>query len=922
MASSHLIAPLLLHALFIGALILVAPNQGNAQAHEEGFNELLGSGAISKDTLAAIALSGDLPKGVADSLIIELLNTLDSLSSGNVYALTYSATRSSRNHRIQRWQNCIDYIGSIIPLDTLHYTRALNYLGSTYNSIGKRDSALHAFISVIDFLPAEIPYEELAVAHNNAGSIFDRRDNPQAALENYQRARSLFEQLLGESHYYIGLIENNIGQSLHRLGRLDEQVKVQTHGLNIYLQSIGRDHIATSNIYLNLGIAYRDMHRHDQAREAFQNALEIRRTLNRPKDVVAVQSEICAMMSVFDEHYSQDQILEYQKQCIIEGTANLDSNSSAFRSIYNNYAIGLLSRDSLDEALRYMHKAMAMQYRGVEFDKPHSLPEVSKINTPLLDDYKIIENKAYILYRIYQRDGIVSSLKESMQLYMAGDTILSDLRKSLVNTFSRKSLIMHAEDYFINAATTAFELYLAVGDYSHLDQAFIWTEKSRNWDLTDKYSRTQRAGQILEDSSFDSLLSDPDRNSVEVELLRQQYPAHFELVYGLDIATLESVKKYCARYDAWWIYYMSFNADRYAFIFINADSAYASRQVWHLDSMRQHTAQMKQSIEDRSWSFAIPSHAVYNLIFRDFEGLADSGKLIVSATKSPLDIAWDALCTYPAETPDSIARSYLAHKNELVFMPSATWALTTEKSKAHIENSAFIAPVYKSNTLVYNSEEARLGADIMQGDLITGGATSYAMVNAMKTYDHIHFAGHSVTHATALDSIFMLLGDGDDTLAMPALMRGESTASFVVLGSCYSFDGKPSAEGRMGLNYAIALAGTPNIISSQWAASDRESSSLFSQFYTLVHAGVNSDAALAQAKRMYLDAAPLPGKHPYYWANWTYYGHAVQAVYVHRDYLATTILGLAALVLCGLYYFNARRSSAAVSENSESPSAS
>lgn len=174
-------------------------------------------------------------------------------------------------------------------------------------------------------------------------------------------------------------------------------------------------------------------------------------------------------------------------------------------------------------------------------------------------------------------------------------------------------------------------------------------------------------------------------------------------------------------------------------------------------------------------------------------------------------------------------------------------------------------------------------------------------LNLLNQNDLLHFAGHSYTHSSNLDSIFLLLGNGDDTLYVSDLLSTQSAARLAVLSSCHSATGRISAEGNVGLAYGLAFAGTPNVISSLWAVSDRESAGIFEHFYASLLEGRNSLESLRQAKLRYLEdaPAPAPAQHPYFWANWVYYRHPVK----YREKSASYVWIWTGALLMGLIGF-------------------
>ena len=133
------------------------------------------------------------------------------------------------------------------------------------------------------------------------------------------------------------------------------------------------------------------------------------------------------------------------------------------------------------------------------------------------------------------------------------------------------------------------------------------------------------------------------------------------------------------------------------------------------------------------------------------------------------------------------------------------------------------------------------------------------------------------------------------------MIGGGSRAKLAILSSCLSASGVQQFEGRLGLTYAFAFIGTPNVISSLWEVPDRESGEIFTHFYNYLDKGIPSTESLRQAKLQYLKEAPLPGRHPFYWAGWSVHGSQVkyQKAGIPLYIYLIGLLALAGFVIAG-----------------------
>ena len=125
-----------------------------------------------------------------------------------------------------------------------------------------------------------------------------------------------------------------------------------------------------------------------------------------------------------------------------------------------------------------------------------------------------------------------------------------------------------------------------------------------------------------------------------------------------------------------------------------------------------------------------------------------------------------------------------------------------------------------------------------------------------------------------------------------------------ILSACYSASGKIyEGEGARSLGRSFLYAGSENIISSLWAASDKANKKIMSSFLEQINEGESMPTALTNAKRTYLSDASPAYKHPSYWANMVLVGSSVETSegFYEMKWFVFTILSLLFILL--IFYF-------------------
>ncbi len=93
-------------------------------------------------------------------------------------------------------------------------------------------------------------------------------------------------------------------------------------------------------------------------------------------------------------------------------------------------------------------------------------------------------------------------------------------------------------------------------------------------------------------------------------------------------------------------------------------------------------------------------------------------------------------------------------------------------------------------------------------------------------------------------------------------------AQLATLSACETGLGKyEEGEGVFSLARSFMYAGVPSVVMSLWKIDDQSTSQLMPLFYENLAAGLEKDAALQKAKKLFLKEADLENKHPYFWSG-------------------------------------------------------
>lgn len=149
----------------------------------------------------------------------------------------------------------------------------------------------------------------------------------------------------------------------------------------------------------------------------------------------------------------------------------------------------------------------------------------------------------------------------------------------------------------------------------------------------------------------------------------------------------------------------------------------------------------------------------------------------------------------------------------------------------------------------------------------TGGEFTHdAAIDALQSYDRVHFATHGILdeHAPLFSALLVSPAPGQSTrLSLYELMDIHLKAKLVVLSACETGLGKLLGGDEVtSLTRTLLSAGASTVVSSLWKVSDASTAILMRGFYQRLHAGQTPAEAM---RRSSLELRTLY-KHPFYWA--------------------------------------------------------
>jgi tetratricopeptide (TPR) repeat protein len=160
------------------------------------------------------------------------------------------------------------------------FASALEIRGDVQSELGELELARDDYRQALDQLDNRPDRcEQIGRIHASLGSIYDRLDLEQRAVNHWVKAIEFFEKAEPPLLLDISTLSNNLGFIAKANGDLDSAESHFLRALEIVHSQLGQEHEQTAAISSNLGALYQAAGFHEQSREMHMIALETRRSV-------------------------------------------------------------------------------------------------------------------------------------------------------------------------------------------------------------------------------------------------------------------------------------------------------------------------------------------------------------------------------------------------------------------------------------------------------------------------------------------------------------------------------------------------------------------------------------------------------------------------------------------------------------------
>lgn len=284
-------------------------------------------------------------------------NAEQRINSAKVYN---SAVREAHSTEAQmKWLQKIKDLDTDLSADILaEYVDAVRYVFEHAKYKSTRTECIK-LICAIDFEQYSCESHLLGEALNDAASIYQDNGEYKIAMEYYEKALAIHENVLGADNPNTAAVYNNIACVYQGLGNYNKALEYCEKALTICENVLGTEHPDTATAHHNIAGIYQDMHEYDNALKSYNIAIAINEAVleaDHPNKATTYNS----IASLYQEMEQYDNAMDYYIKALTIREKVLGTDHPDTASTYNNMAVVYKMKRNYDKALEYYKKALTI----------------------------------------------------------------------------------------------------------------------------------------------------------------------------------------------------------------------------------------------------------------------------------------------------------------------------------------------------------------------------------------------------------------------------------------------------------------------------------------------------------------------------------------------------------------------------------
>ncbi|HEY9007252.1 MAG TPA: CHAT domain-containing tetratricopeptide repeat protein [Ohtaekwangia sp.] len=758
--------------------------------------------------------------------------------------------------------------------ETLEAAQALAYLGNLYSATGKYAQAEEQLNMALTLRQKQLKenHELIAASYNDLGLVFTATD-PDKALEFYEKALAIYQNIHGKEHPKIAIANTNIGFVYRKLELYGDAVNNFESALKIWEKVYTGPHPSKAFVLFNLGETYMKIGDQKASAAFYERALLMyQQSYGRKHPEIARVLNAIASIDIASSQYSKG--LSHYQEALQANVSDFDnSDIRTTPRLHNFYDGNVLLYSLLGKA-----QALESQYYG-----------------------KTLK---------------LQNLTDALQTLQVCDTLIDKLRQQITNENDKILLGTIANEVYADGVRIAHETgAVAFVKKPYFEMAFYFAEKSKSAVLLEAISDANAksfAGiptELLEEEKSlktaialcsQKLAQKPSADEEKylretsfslnrsyeafIRRLEQQFPEYFNLKFNASSPSIQQLQTRLNKTTALLSYFID-DKNNHLYIFEITKRKYSIHDHALPKDFNRYITGMRNGIFFNEMKAYVTASQQLSALLLPAHIPSSVNDLLILPTGRLSIIPFEALFTrepLPVDTYKTLP--YLVGRYNIHYEFSARLILQKNNVSLSATPSILLcAPVTFPeedglNELPGTESEVTAIAQLFSAKNFNSGLfikqtadEKLIKSDKIKNYKYVHLATHGVVDESnpALSRIFLQsdVGSEDGNLFAGEIYNLNLNADLVTLSACQTGLGKISkGEGVVGLSRALVYAGARNIIVSFWSVADESTSELMKNFYRkmLDEPSVNFSGSLRKAKLDLIAQEQYAA--PYYWA--------------------------------------------------------
>jgi len=798
--------------------------------------------------------------------------------------------------------------------DSNQIAQAYNGIGSYYFMNSKFDSAVFYFnVSLNIYIKssklfhikiASVIYN-LSLISNKYGDYQIEKKALSLALIIFKKKKIFSHPLLAELYGTIGnnfTIENNLGKSKYYYKKEKEML------ISIY----SRNRPRIINSFLNYGENYIITHNYKLAEIEILQALELTKKYYSKKHNLYMQCIVkYAEILIEKKDYNKaDSLLNEVIQI------NYKNPNDYCPDVYLQLGNSFLAQKKYYEAISYFHKADEMYVHFFGKKNVYSIDPLTALSNTYLQISNTQEALKYanlalahtidsnnILFPYDHWECVLQKIKCIKYIYIKNNNKNIDFKNDIAlikNTIAEASKIK--QTYYSNGSQMHYAekmselnvlgIYFLTHFYKKADEYFINNllffsennkanllrykisnsesnellpelERNKLATITDKLNYFISLNENQEDANFninDSILRYQTLHETYTKNIEQKYPKIYNIKYGQKPIILSEIQSKLTK-DCSFLVYCNDGENYYCL------SISKQKIIYKICGNKSKIDSIIQQYQDRLLNKFFDLKT--NILLSNFLLPKEINQnLIISSDDQIQHLSFDALYKTPA-------KEYLIYNHAIQYAFSVSTYFKHPEASENNDILGFFPDFSNTKHAILNvsEEQKTLQKTDHYQQFSDSLATKKIFLNNYKKAGAIHIASHLIADSISpLESSILFQKNKDDKLTINEIWKLNSNMQLVSIAACRSNYGiSQTGEGNLNFAWAFHYAGAHNVLSTQWNASDKSTSSITSYFYKFLAKGKSKQEALQLAKINYLNNTDAIGAQPFFWANYCLY---------------------------------------------------